>query len=715
MGYYDNDQQTWIYNNITVILKDKEGKEITDYVIPEGVTAIGGNAFKGCTNLSSITIPGSVTSIGQNAFNYCASLTSITIPSGVTSIGDNAFSECNGIKLVTSKIPEPFEVSWSIFSGWNYNATLVVPEGKVTAYREKNGWNGFAFIVEEGQAVYNVPREQIDAQGLKYTLRQGEDYSIYYALTDITDVQKTEFVIPTELDGCPVMAIERCSFFQDCKSLTTVTIPGSVKIDCGNPFYGCMKLKDVYVVVQDYAEFCNNKLLGTFENPSYYYDGNTGESTTITYTLHILNKDENEITDYIIPEGVTSIGKAAFKGCTNLSSITIPSGVTAIGDGAFYGCSGLKQVTSEISTPFDVKAFDFIAKPADPLGMYDTAILIVPKNSRSSYKKVSGWNFAFTYEKGETMYDRTQTDEQGLYYSLKQAEDGSFYYSVTGHSDELNTEIVIPAEFDGCPVKAIEGALDQWSNGGAFKGCSDLTSVKIGKNVTSIGDYAFYGCTSLESITLPKKLESIGNGAFSGDWSNSDYMNHGCAITSIAIPGTVKTIGNEAFSYCRDLALVSFDVDEDGNTNLTSIGDYAFRECTFTSITIPNSVTTIGKGAFTSNSKLTTATLGDAIKEIKDETFQGCGMLTSVTFPDGLSNIGINAFRWCYTLTSVRIPSSLTSMGELAFEGCPLKSIELPDAFTTIPDNLFKNNNLGYIKLGNNVQKIGKNAFGSTI
>ena len=714
MSYYDNDKQTWVYNNITVHLKDNEGNEITDYVIPEGVEAIGNNAFKGCANLTSVTIPNSVTSIGSYAFSNCTKFTSITIPSSVTSIGEYAFSECNSVKVVTSKISEPFEVSW-IFNGWQHNATLVVPVGKVNAYKEKSGWNGFAFVVEEGQTTYDVPQEQTDAQGLKYSLRQSEDYSVYYAVTGRSEDMKPEIVIPAALDGCPVKAIDGW-FFQNCTNLTSITFLNDVKVE-NDAFYGCINLNDVNVYVWDDAEFCNNHILGGLNNPINYWDSNSQTSITKYFTIHILDNEGKEITDYVVPEGVTTIGKSAFKGYTSLSSITIPNSVTTIGDGAFYGCSNLKKVTSEISTPFDVNAFDFMATPADPLGVIDAPILITPKGSRADYRSKSGWNFAYIFEKGETIYDRRQADKQGLKYTLNQANDGSFYYSVTGHSEDMNSEIVIPAEISGCPVKAIGGSSDMYNRvGAAFYNCSDLTSVKLGKNVTSIGDYAFYNCSNLNSITLPKKLESIGNYAFSGEdsyrWSEGyKYV----PITSIVIPGSVKTIGNGAFYGCRELVSISFEkVDEDEEGGLTSIGDEAFRSCSFPSITLPNSVKTIGWGAFVDN-LLTTVTLGDAITEIKRETFYNCSDLASVTIPDGVTSIEERAFEGCGKLTSVKLPKSLTSMGENVFYRCPLTSIELPDAFTVIPANLFTNNNLKYIRLGNNVQSIGKNAFGSKL
>ena len=550
-----------------------------------------------------------VKSIEYGAFSGCTKLTAVTIPNSVTSIGNDAFSGCDNLKKVTSEITKPFELELNVFGGNKYNITLVVPEGLRDEYKKLSGWNDFGFTVEVGEPIYDVAIEQTDDQGLQYRLKQDEnDFSVYYTVTGHTDELKSEITIPAEFDGCPVKAIEGW-VFQNCTNLTSVTFLNDVTI--GNDvFWACTGLKDVYVNVWDDAEFCNNQILGGLpNNPISYWDSEKQQSIETYYTLHLIKKDaegnETEITEFDIPEGVTTIGKAAFKGYPDLMSITIPNSVTEIGDMAFMGNTSLTSVT-------------------------------IPN-------------------------------------------------SVTSLGNSV------------------------------FRGCENLVSVKMGKNITNIGDYAFYNCTSLETVVLPKKLESIGSYAFSGEWSSSDYSNHGCPITSISIPGSVKTIGNEAFRYCRELASVTFETDDDGNNNLTNIGAYAFSECSFTSITIPNSVTTIGGGAFANNNKLATAILGDAVTEIKDETFYNCGALTFVTIPDGVTSIGVNAFKWCYQLSSVRMPQSLTTMAENVFDGCPIKSIDLPDAFTAIPANLFKNNDLEYIKLGNNVKSIGKNAFGSQL
>lgn len=136
----------------------------------------------------------------------------------------------------------------------------------------------------------------------------------------------------------------------------------------------------------------------------------------------------------------------------------------------------------------------------------------------------------------KNFYDKEQienvTDAQGIKYTLKQADDGSFYYSVTGHSDELNAEIVIPSALGGCPVRAIGNAV--------FKGCTALSSVTISNGVTSIGERAFNQCWDLSSITIPNSVRTIGESVF-GQCTN---------LSSITIPGGVTSIGNGIFYDC---------------------------------------------------------------------------------------------------------------------------------------------------------------------
>ena len=129
-------------------------QEITNLVIPEGVTNISSATFWNCTYITSVTIPNSVTSIGNWAFYECSSLTSITIPNSVTSIGSEAFYGCTGLTSVIVGAATPLSITSYTFSN-RANATLYIPIGSKAAYQTADYWKEFGEIVELGE-LYSI-------------------------------------------------------------------------------------------------------------------------------------------------------------------------------------------------------------------------------------------------------------------------------------------------------------------------------------------------------------------------------------------------------------------------------------------------------------------------------------------------------------------------------------------------------------------------------
>ena len=144
----------------------------------------------------------------------------------------------------------------------------------------------------------------------------------------------------------------------------------------------------------------------------------------------------------------------------------------------------------------------------------------------------------------------------------------------------------------------------------------------------------------------------------------------------VVIPDSVTSIGSGAFSWCSSLTSVTIP------DSVTSIGSSAFWQCnSLTSVTIPDSVTSIGDDAFYNCGSLTSVTIPDSVTSIGYQTFYGCSSLTSVTIPDSVTSIGNRAFDHCRNLTSVTIPDSVTSIGWSAFYSCKaLKNISFPDS-----------------------------------
>ena len=251
---------------------------------------------------------------------------------------------------------------------------------------------------------------------------------------------------------------------------------------------------------------------------------------------------------------------------------------------------------------------------------------------------------------------------------------------------------------------------------GVFRDCTSLTGVKIPNSVRSIGWSTFSNCISLESITIPDSVTSIGNYAFSGCYFTADNFinNSKCEYADVTIVDTDKN------GFCiKDDKLVkmrfNYAIGELTIPNsVTSIGDGAFYDCSsLTSVTIPNSVTSIGADAFYSCTSLTSVTIPNSVTSIDKYAFSGCESLTSITIPDSVTSIDDSAFKNCTSLTSVTIPNSVTSIGDSAFSSCTsLTSVTIPNSVTSIGDRAFDDcTSLASVMIPNSVTSIGRYAF----
>ncbi|MDR0524137.1 MAG: InlB B-repeat-containing protein [Candidatus Methanoplasma sp.] len=199
---------------------------------------------------------------------------------------------------------------------------------------------------------------------------------------------------------------------------------------------------------------------------------------------------------------------------------------------------------------------------------------------------------------------------------------GSGTCSVRSTNDSLKGAVVIPEYYDGMRVVSI---ADE-----GFKDCL-IASVSIPETVVSMGESAFDGCTNLESVRIPS------------------------GVTVIPLC---------AFLYCESLESVEF------LGNVTEIGESAFEGCGIRSITLPDTVESIGGWAFQYADFLTSVTLPAGLKSIGELAFANCMSLENITLPDGLESIGEEAFLNCECLTEMYIPASVTTMDARVFKGC---------------------------------------------
>ena len=241
----------------------------------------------------------------------------------------------------------------------------------------------------------------------------------------------------------------------------------------------------------------------------------------------------------------------------------------------------------------------------------------------------------------------------------------------------------------GCKNTTIPNSVTSIGNY-AFNGCSGLTSVDIPSSITSIGDLAFSGCSGLTTVSIPNSVTSIGYRAFWG-CNNLEKLEIDCT-----------KIGDSWFMSITTLKVIAF-----GNS-VKTIGNYAFCNCSaLTSVSISSSVTSIGVEAFSYCSSLTVITVASdnpkydsrdncnaIIKTSSNQLVLGC---KNTTIPNSVTSIGQGAFKGCSGLTAVSIPNSVTSIGQGAFYNCSgLTSIHClgttppESSYDSFSDNTYK-------------------------
>ena len=608
------------------------------YSIKKTTEIICDRAFFDCINLTSISVPNSVKDIGEWAFAGCSLLSSIDIPNSVISIGNNAFAGCLSLKYIS--IPE----SVICLNGNPFGDC----EGEIECLS--------ANFIYEDDVLFNRDKSEI----ISFRNQEIESYIIPDSVTSIGDgafgccSSLSSLFIPNSVTSIGDGAFEGCS------SLSSLVIPDSVVNIKGNPFYlwkGKLECLSASFIYEDNVLF------------------NMDKSKLISYR-------NQEAKSFIIPNGVMSIEKYAFSGCSSLISISVPKSVTSIGDGAFDGCSSLSSIAiSDSITSISAWTFD---------GCKSLRSLIIPDS--------------VTCIGNEAFRGCSSLCSLVIPDSVTSIGDGAF----DGCSSLRS--LVIP----DCVTSIRDGAFD---------GCSSLRSLIIPDSVTSIGDGAFSSCSSLRSLVIPDSVTSIGNGVYSSCSS----------LRSLVIPDSVVNIKGNPFCYwkgkleCLSASfifnmdkskLISFRNQEAKSfiipDGVMSIGKCAFVDCySLVSISIPNSVTSIGEESFIDCSSLRSLVIPDSVTSIGDGAFWGCSSLRSLVIPASVTSIGAWAFSGCKSLSSLVIPDSVTSIGYSAFDGCSsLSSLVIPNSVTSIGDSAFSGcKSLSSLAIPDSVTSIGAWAF----
>ena len=621
----------------------QDGSNAVDVIIT-GYTSIDQYAFQDSRGISgSITLPASLTTIGYGAFKYCSSLTSVIFESGsqLTTIGVYAFAYTG----LSESITLPASVT-SIGNGAFLSCSSLT-----------------SVIFESGSQLTTIGSYAFESSGLSGSISLPASLTsigrrAFYKCSSLTSVS---FPIASQLTTIGDYYTE---LFID-SGLTTFTAPQSVltlfnvEVGTGKTVGG----KGGVTVIEAVPPRITI----------------SGEGVLTKAKVEEAIQDGSNAVDVIVT-GFTSIDTYAFQDSKLRGSITLPASLTSTGYGSFVSCSSLTSVIFESGSQletigygsFQLTGLTSITLPASLITLSEYAFY-----NSSSLTTVS-------FDSGSNL-DTI----------------GDLAFKGTG----LSGHITLPAS-----VTSIGSS--------AFEFCYSLTSVTLPASLTSIGDTAFLGCYSLTSVSFPigSLLTTVsvnGPGVFAGT-ALSSLSGPKTVLDAFGVqPGSDRTVGGKenvtvtllqtiiagqgVLTQEKVLAAI-----QDGSaavdviiTGFDSIAVDAFKlsKNISGSITIPNSVTSIGNSAF-----------------------YECASLTSVIFESGsnLSTIGSDAF-YKSGLTSIATPSTVTSIGERAFYQClsmSSVSFESGSNLKTIGNSAFYNSGLsGSIAIPASVESIGSTSF----
>ena len=449
----------------------------------------------------------------------------------------------------------------------------------------------------------------------------------------------------------------------ESSNLSSITIGTGVTSIGSDAFKDCRSLTVINRVV-NIGKWCENDPI-SYENeyadPMY----RTNDINDLK-ELHLFSDGDMEITDLVIPDGVTSIRSYAFRNCVNFTSATIPNSVTSISGNAFYNCWKMKKVVIDSHA---IVSRDYVLRASSQ--DYESSIEYMFGSQVKEYvlgesvTSVGQYAFAACYGLTTmTIGNHVETIGEGAFCSNSSLTSLIIGSSVINIGDIAFegcyglTSITIPNSVTTIGDKAFSQCFNLTSltipnsvttiGNEAFAKCSEIASVNIGNSVTTIGDYAFFLCSSITSVTIPSSVTSIGEGAF------RDCIN----LTSFTIPSSVKSIGECVLAWCPSLTSIIvdenndvYDSRENCNAIIETASNTLIAGCVNT--VIPNNVTAIGNKVFWGFSNLTSFTIPNSVKKIGFYAFCYCTNLASVIIGNGVTTIEDGAFGACNNLTNV--------------------------------------------------------------
>ncbi len=601
-----------------------------EITIPSNITSIGttfgdyhsNGAFMNCTSLSSVTLSDSVEFIGDFTFDGCYNLSSINLPSGLTTIGRSAFSNCSGL------------------------TNVIIPDS-VT-----NLGNGVFYLCTNLESVH-LP-SGITSIPLAF-------FNYCYSLSEITIPETVTSIGDTAFFNCTgLTSVEipsgvtkiGVSAFNQCSGLTSITVNAINPPSLGENAFRYTNDCDIFVPCESVAEYkatngwsdyadrikanyCDTSVKLKFDNKEDEDIYCTVLSGTVGYrdvdnnfpdgsgsNIHITDVEIGDCVDNLyatfygcsnlssvtLSEEVTTLSSfyrtgvgtyGTFGKCTSLSSMTLPNSITTIGDRCFYGCNNLRNIN-------------------------------IPSGATSI---------------------------------------GTYAFSGSG----ITGKVEIPSGVTSIEI-------------GTFAYCFRITEVELPSTTTSIGYHSFDYCSNISAFTVNAIIPpTLNASAFTTINQNmviyvpcesvdiykaaSGWSRYASRIQCKPKFKATYSGGTTYSAACDSSTTLTYTDTHPSGYTASAMTDAIIGDCvtsidgwgtlgyldSLSSVTIPNSVTTIGGGAFVNNNSLTSITIPDSVTTIGGYVFMTCYNLANITIGSGVTSIGNSAFEYCSSLTSITV------------------------------------------------------------
>lgn len=380
------------------------------------------------------------------------------------------------------------------------------------------------------------------------------------------------------------------------------------------------------------------------------------------------------VTDVIIEEGVTSVGKHAFKEYIHISKVTLPSTLKVIERSAFEGCTSLSDIDlSETAlTSIGNRAF-YGCTSLTNLDFSGTAVNLIDQEAFAECKAL----------KSVAVPASLKTIGTKAFYncqSLATLDLSKANLSTLGERAFYQCKALQKIDFSAASLTAIPLQ--------AFCDCAALTEVVLPTRLQSIGIEAFARCKALAKLYVTGSKQDVAMPSTNFTTIDNNAFIECESLPYFSISSTVKKIGDKAFYKCKGLKNANLSL-----SNLTQLGKQAFEGCDdLETVSWNSKLTTAPEHAFYNCQALKTINSFSVVKTIGTGAFAKCEAL-DVAVPSSVVTIGDSAFFIC-DLTSINLPSSITTIGECAFSGCTraaLGSMKNCTKLTVIEKKVFYN------------------------